>query len=50
MDGFAVALSSDGRLHCWRGKVPYVFSRDEARALVDYLNRIDLDEILAAPQ
>lgn len=49
-DGFAVALSSDGRLHCWRGKVPYVFSRDEARALVDYLNRIDLDEILAAPQ
>ena len=47
-DGFAVALSSDGRLHCWRGKVPYVFSRDEARALVDYLNRIDLDELLAA--
>ena len=47
-DQFAVALSSDGRLHCWRGKVPYVFSRDEARALVDYLNHIDLDELLAA--
>lgn len=46
-DQFAVALSSDGRLHCWRGCVPYVFSRLEVRRLVDYLNRIDLDELLA---
>jgi hypothetical protein len=46
-DQFAVALSSDGRLHCWRGVVPYVFSRDEARALVAYLNRVDLDDLLA---
>lgn len=45
-DQFAVALSSDGRLHCWRGVVPYVFSRAEARALVDYLNRIDLEPLL----
>lgn len=45
-DQFAVALVSDGRLHCWRGVVPYVFSRAEARALVDYLNRIDLEPIL----
>jgi hypothetical protein len=27
--------------------VPYVFSRDEARALVAYLNRVDLDDLLA---
>lgn len=45
-DQFAVALASDGRLHCWRGVVPYVFSKAEARALVDYLNRIDLEPIL----
>ena len=45
-DQFAVALASDGRLHCWRGVVPYVFSRAEARALVDYLNRIDLEPLL----
>lgn len=46
-DQFAVALSSDGRLHCWRGCVPYVFSRLEVRRLVDYLNRVDLDDLLA---
>lgn len=45
-DQFAVALAPDGRLHCWRGVVPYVFSRAEARALVDYLNRIDLEPLL----
>ena len=46
-DQFAVALSSDGRLHCWRGVVPYVFSRLEVQQLVDYLNRVDLDDLLA---
>lgn len=46
-DQFAVALSSDGRLHCWRGVVPYVFSRLEVRRLVEYLNRVDLDDLLA---
>jgi len=46
-DGFAVALSSDGRLHCWRGVVPYVFSRLEVQQLVAYLNRVDLDDLLA---
>lgn len=45
-DQFAVALASDGRLHCWRGSVPFVFSRAEARRLIDYLNRIDLDPLL----
>lgn len=45
-DQFAVALASDGRIHCWRGSVPFVFSRAEARCLVDYLNRIDLAPIL----
>lgn len=49
-DQFAVALASDGRLHCWRGVVPYVFSREEARALVDYLNRIDLAPLLEGDQ
>lgn len=46
-DQFAVALSSDGRLHCWRGVVPYVFSRLEVQQLVNYLNRVDLDDLLA---
>ena len=45
-DQFAVALASDGRLLCWRGVVPYVFPRAEARALIDYLNRIDLEPLL----
>jgi len=45
-DEFAVALASDGRLHCWRGVVPYVFSRAEVRALVNYLNGIDLEPLL----
>lgn len=45
-DQFAVALASDGRLHCWRGVVPYVFSRAEVRALVNYLNGIDLEPLL----
>lgn len=45
-DQFAVALASDGRLHCWRGTVPFVFSRAEARCLVDYLNGMDLAPIL----
>ena len=45
-DQFAVALASDGRLFCWRGTVPYVWSRDEARVLVQHLNRMDLDVLL----
>ena len=45
-DQFAVALASDGRLFCWRGTVPFVWSREEARVLVQHLNRMDLDVLL----
>lgn len=45
-DQFAVALASDGRLFCWRGSVPFVWSREEARVLVEHLNRMDLDVLL----
>lgn len=45
-DQFAVALASDGRLVCWRGSVPFIFSKDEARVLVQHLNRIDIDALL----
>lgn len=45
-DQFAVALASDGRLFCWRGTVPFVWSKEEARVLVQHLNRMDLDVLL----
>lgn len=45
-DQFAVALASDGRLFCWRGTVPLVFTKEEARVLVQHLNRMDLDVLL----
>jgi hypothetical protein len=45
-DQFAVALASDGRLFCWRGSVPFVFTRAESRVLVQHLNLMDLDVLL----
>ena len=45
-DQFAVALTSDGRLFCWRGTVPFVWSKEEARVLIEHLNRMDLDVVL----
>lgn len=45
-DQFVVALASDGRIHCWRGSVPFIFTRAEARTLIEYLNRVDLDPVL----
>ena len=45
-DQFAVALASDGRLFCWRATVPFVWSKEEARVLVQHLNRMDLDVLL----